>query len=38
LMLTIPGWREAVKEQFNTPVEIINLLGYGLFVGRKPLP
>ena len=36
LLLTKPGWRKAVKEQFNTPPEIVKLLGYGLFVGRKP--
>ena len=37
LLFTKPGWRKAVKEQFDTPAEIMSMLGYGLFIGRKPL-
>ena len=36
LLLTKPEWRTAVKEQLDPPVELVELLGYGLFTGRKP--
>jgi len=35
-LLTKPGWRNAVKEQLDPPAELVELLGYGLFAGRKP--
>lgn len=36
LLFSEPSAREAVKQQVGTPVEMMNALGYGLFVGRKP--
>ena len=36
LLLSNPRARDAIKQQFGTPAEMINTMGYGLFVGRKP--
>jgi SAM-dependent methyltransferase len=36
LLLANPRARDALKQQLGTPAEMINTLGYGLFVGRKP--
>ncbi len=36
LLLSNPRARDAIKQQFDAPAEMINTLGYGLFVGRKP--
>jgi len=36
LLLTNPRSREALKEQLDTPADAIKLIGYALFVGRKP--
>ena len=36
LLLSNPGARDAIKQQVGQPAEMINALGYGLFVGRKP--
>jgi ubiquinone/menaquinone biosynthesis C-methylase UbiE len=36
LLLSNPRAREALKQQLGTPAEMINAMGYGLFVGRKP--
>ena len=36
LLLSNPRARDAIKQQFGTPAEMINAMGYGLFVGRKP--
>lgn len=36
MVLSRPGAREALKEQLSPAPEMMNLLGYGLFVGRKP--
>ncbi|HSN73639.1 MAG TPA: hypothetical protein VL334_00955 [Anaerolineae bacterium] len=34
-LLAQPGIRQAIKEQFNWPPDVMRKLGYGLFVGRK---
>ena len=36
LLFSNPRAREALKQQLGTPAEMINAMGYGLFVGRKP--
>jgi ubiquinone/menaquinone biosynthesis C-methylase UbiE len=36
LLLSNPRARDAIKQQFGAPAEMINTMGYGLFVGRKP--
>jgi ubiquinone/menaquinone biosynthesis C-methylase UbiE len=36
LLLTNPRSRDAIKEQLDAPTEMINYMGYALFVGRKP--
>jgi arsenite methyltransferase len=36
LLLTNPRSRDAIKEQLDAPAEMINYMGYALFVGRKP--
>jgi ubiquinone/menaquinone biosynthesis C-methylase UbiE len=36
LLLTNPHSRDAIKEQLDAPTEMINYMGYALFVGRKP--
>jgi ubiquinone/menaquinone biosynthesis C-methylase UbiE len=36
LLLTNPRSREAIRGQLDAPTEMINYMGYGLFVGRKP--
>jgi hypothetical protein len=28
--------RDALREQLDAPIEMINYMGYALFVGRKP--
>lgn len=35
LYLTNPGIRQSIKDQFDVPTEVLSLLGYGLFVGKK---
>ena len=36
LLFSNPRAREALKQQFGAPAEMINAMGYGLFIGRKP--
>jgi ubiquinone/menaquinone biosynthesis C-methylase UbiE len=36
LLITNPGSRDAIKEQLDAPTEMVNYMGYALFVGRKP--
>jgi SAM-dependent methyltransferase len=36
LLLSNPRARDALKQQLDPPAEMINTMGYGLFVGRKP--
>jgi ubiquinone/menaquinone biosynthesis C-methylase UbiE len=36
LLLARPGARASIKGQLDAPVELFRLLGYALFVGRKP--
>jgi len=36
LLLSNPRALDALRQQFGTPAEMINAMGYGLFVGRKP--
>jgi ubiquinone/menaquinone biosynthesis C-methylase UbiE len=36
LLLANPRARDAIKQQLGTPAEMINTMGYALFVGRKP--
>jgi len=36
LLLSNPRARDAIKQQLGAPAEMINTMGYGLFVGRKP--
>jgi arsenite methyltransferase len=36
LLLSNPRARDSIKQQIGAPAEMINALGYGLFVGRKP--
>jgi ubiquinone/menaquinone biosynthesis C-methylase UbiE len=36
LLLSNPRALDALRQQFGTPAEMINTMGYGLFVGRKP--
>jgi len=35
LYLTNPAARQSLKEMFGSPVEVMQQIGYGLFVGRK---
>ena len=35
LIITKPGVRQSIKEQFNWPPDVMRKMGYGLFVGRK---
>ena len=35
LYITNPAIRQSIKDQFDVPLEALQLLGYGLFVGRK---
>ena len=35
LYITNPAARQSLKEQFDTPLEVMQLMGYGLLVGRK---
>ncbi len=34
---TKPAVRNAIKEQFRFPIDVMSNMGYGVFVGRKPL-
>jgi ubiquinone/menaquinone biosynthesis C-methylase UbiE len=36
LLLTNPGARDSIKEQLDAPAELMALMEYALFVGRKP--
>jgi len=36
LYLANPGMRQAIKNQFDVPMDVFEYAGYGLFVGRKP--
>jgi len=36
LLLTNPRSRDAIKEQIDAPMEMVNYMQYALFVGRKP--
>jgi ubiquinone/menaquinone biosynthesis C-methylase UbiE len=36
LLLSNPRALDALRQQFKAPAEMINSMGYGLFVGRKP--
>jgi arsenite methyltransferase len=35
LYITYPAARQSLKDIFNTPLEVTQQMGYGLFVGRK---
>jgi ubiquinone/menaquinone biosynthesis C-methylase UbiE len=35
LVITWPGVRQSIKEQFNWPPDVMAKLGYGLFAGRR---
>ena len=35
LIISKPGVRQSIKEQFNWPPDVMRKMGYGLFVGRK---
>ncbi|MBU0494205.1 MAG: methyltransferase domain-containing protein [Chloroflexi bacterium] len=35
LYITKPAVRQSIKEMFDTPAEVMEWVGYGLFVGRK---
>ena len=35
LIVSKPGVRQSIKEQFNWPPDVMRKMGYGLFVGRK---
>jgi len=35
LLLSNPRARDAIKQQLDTPAEMVNTIGYALFVGRK---
>jgi ubiquinone/menaquinone biosynthesis C-methylase UbiE len=35
LYLTQPAARQSIKEMFDAPLEVTQMMGYGLFVGRK---
>jgi SAM-dependent methyltransferase len=37
LMVKKPEWREVIKAQFDSPTELLDLFGYALLVGKKPL-
>jgi hypothetical protein len=36
LLLTRPGARASIRGQLDAPAELFRMLGYALFVGRKP--
>jgi ubiquinone/menaquinone biosynthesis C-methylase UbiE len=36
ILLSNPRARDAIRQQLDAPTEMINTMGYGLFVGRKP--
>lgn len=36
LYITNPAGRQAIKEQFSTPLEVMEHVGYEMLVGRKP--
>ena len=38
IMLSDRSQRESLKRQLETPPGVIEIMGYGLFVGRKPRP
>jgi hypothetical protein len=35
LYVTQPAARQSLKEMFDAPLEVMQQMGYGLFVGRK---
>jgi hypothetical protein len=35
LHVTNPATRQSLKKQFDVPPEVLQYLGYGLFVGKK---
>jgi hypothetical protein len=35
LYLKNPALRQSVKEMFDAPLDMLQQMGYGLFVGRK---
>jgi hypothetical protein len=35
LYFTNPAIRQSIKDQFDVPTEVFQLVGYGLFVGKK---
>ena len=35
IYFTNPAIRQSIKDQFDTPTELLQYIGYGLFVGRK---
>lgn len=35
LVITNPAIRQSIKKQFDVPLEVLQCLGYGLFVGKK---
>jgi SAM-dependent methyltransferase len=37
LMIRKPQWREVIAAQFDSPTEVLDLFGYALLVGRKPM-
>jgi hypothetical protein len=35
IYFTNPAIRQSIKDQFDTPADLLHYIGYGLFVGRK---
>jgi hypothetical protein len=35
LYITNPAIRQSIKEMFNAPLDVMQQMGYGLYVGRK---
>jgi hypothetical protein len=35
LYITNPAVRQLIKEMFGAPLDVIQQMGYGLFVGKK---
>jgi hypothetical protein len=35
LYVTDPNVRHSIREMFDAPVDVIQQMGYGLFIGRK---
>jgi len=35
LYITKPAVRQSIREMFDAPLEVVQMMGYGLFVGRK---